>query len=165
MIGDFVRVNRDGLCIKKDTIVEIRSIDTDNNFPEKGLFGCASCRPLDGNQFNGGVWLDYLDPIPLTPEILEKNGFRHPHRPTTSDGCESFIDEEYVWGEEGKRNFTVVTITFYKGLSNGVRVLTKIETDCSHESGINMIHSCDIEYVHQLQHALRLCGIEKDIEL
>lgn len=98
--------------------------------------------------------------IPLTPEILEKNGFKR-----LDKGDEICIIGEYVWGDKGKRNFTAVRITCYKGLSSGVNMLTKIETDCSHESGINMVHSCDIECVHELQHSLRLCGIDKEIML
>ena len=101
-----------------------------------------------------------LFPIPISPEILEKNGFKQ-----IDKGGEVCITGEWWWGEEGKRNFTIVTITFYKGLNSGVRILTKIETDCSYESGINMIHSCDIESVHELQHALKLCGIEKEMVL
>jgi hypothetical protein len=50
--------------------------------------------------------IDMCVPIPLTPEILEKNGF------------------------------------------NG---------------GLDRIHHCHIKYVHQLQHALRLAGVEKDV--
>ena len=73
--GALARVNRDGLCIKKDTIVEVRAVDADDKLIEKGLIGSAHCRPLDDNQFEGGIWCEYLDPIPLTPEILEKNGF------------------------------------------------------------------------------------------
>lgn len=75
MIGDWVRVNRDGLCIKKNTAVRVMGIDGESKLKEKGLVGCAGCHPLDKNQFDGGIWIDYLDPIPLTPEILEKNGF------------------------------------------------------------------------------------------
>lgn len=104
--------------------------------------------------------IEVVEPIPLTPEILEKNGFKR-----VDEGGEICITGEYVWGNKGKRNFTAVRITFYKGLNSGVNLLTKIETDCSHESGINMIHSCDIEYAHELQHALLLCGIDKSIEL
>ena len=73
MVGDLLRVNRDGLCIKKDTIVQVRGIDGDNKFEKMGLIGCANCRPMDKKQFDGGIWIDYLSPIPLTPEILEKN--------------------------------------------------------------------------------------------
>lgn len=158
-IGDYFRVAKDNLCISKGTVVEIRGIDADNSFEEKNLKGCASCRPLDKYQFNGGIWVEHLEPIPLSAELLEKNGWRKINKNENSH-----VDGAYSWGDMGKRNFTDVTITFYKDLSGGVKILTKIETDCSHEIGINTVHNCDIEYVHQFQHAMRLCGIEKEIE-
>ena len=124
-VGDYIRVNRD-VCIKKGTIVEVRGIDADNRF--ENHTGCASCHPLDDNQFDGGIWCDYLDPIPLTAEILEKNF------PEPTDGL--------TWFQE--------------------------------EGGFNChtyVPKCEInafglfKYVHQLQNAIRLCGIEKTIEL
>ena len=99
-------------------------------------------------------------PIPLTVELLKANGFKKNEGWGTSKEYPT-----YVWGKEAKRNFTIVSVTFYEGLSNGVKFLVKIETDCSHDSGINSIHHCDIEYLHQLQHAVRLCGIDKEIIL
>lgn len=101
----------------------------------------------------------YIDPIPLTPEILEKNGFKK----TTPD--KYYPEPRYIWGIDSGRNGTIVTITIYEKPVHGVKVLTKIDTDCSHDCGINSIHNCDIEYVHQLQHALRLCGITKEIQI
>lgn len=74
-----------------------------------------------------------VEPIPLTAEILEKNGFVYNAIPF-ADGWEQF------------------GLTLYRG-GNGYRI------DC----GINV--SLIIDCVHQLQHALRLCGIEKEIEL
>lgn len=73
------------------------------------------------------------EPIPLTAEILEKNGFVYNAIP--------FVDG---WEQFG--------LTLYRG-GNGYRI------DC----GINV--SLIIDYVHQLQNALRLCGIEKEIKL
>ena len=106
MIGDLVRVNRDGLCIRKNTIVEIRGVDGDNKF--EGLVGCASCMPTDKWQLFGGIWCDYLEPIPLTPEILEKNGFRYNDAP--------FIQG---WEQFG--------LTLYRG-GNGYRINCGINT-------------------------------------
>lgn len=40
MIGDYLRINRDRLCIKKGTIVEVRGIDANASF--KNLIGCAT---------------------------------------------------------------------------------------------------------------------------
>ena len=79
------------------------------------------------------VPIEQLNPVPITPEILEKNGFVYNAIP--------FVDG---WEQFG--------LTLYRG-GNGYRI------DC----GINM--SIIIDYVHQLQRALRLCGIEKTIEL
>ena len=75
MVGDLLRVNKD-VCLKKGTIVEVRGIDADNRLPEKGLVGSVSCVAVgDPDRMSGGVWCEYLDPIPITPEILERNGF------------------------------------------------------------------------------------------
>lgn len=73
---------------------------------------------------------DRIDPIPLTEEILVKNGFKHsmPHNDWTNADCNFFL---------------------YEG-GNGFRVQN---TDIK------------LDYVHQFQHTLRLCGIEKEIEL
>lgn len=124
-VGDYIRVNRD-VCIKKGTIVEVRGTDADNRF--ENHIGCASCRPLDDNQFDGGIWLDYLDPIPLTAEILEKNF------PEPTDGLTWFPEE---------------------GGFNCHTYVPKCEINAF---GL-------FKYVHQLQNVLRLCGIEKTIEL
>lgn len=75
MVGDLLRVNKD-VCLKKGTIVEVRGIDADNRLPEKGLVGAVSCVAVgDPDRMSGGVWCEYLDPIPITPKILERNGF------------------------------------------------------------------------------------------
>lgn len=74
-----------------------------------------------------------IKPIPLTAEILEKNG--------------------WVNGQ------------FYsKILIGGWQIMN----DCEHiaarnEDGWSIDIPC--RFVHELQHALRLCGIEKEIEL
>lgn len=148
-IGDLLRVNRDGLCIKKGTVVTVRGIDGSNNFPEKGLYGVADCRPLDESQFQGGIWLDYLDPIPLTPEILEKNGFKYVSVIIVGTA-------EMRWVSEDTR--TEITIW--------------MDDTLPMEIVKNVYYEDEVSYtlpfpgtVHQLQHALRLCKIEKEIEL
>lgn len=100
-----------------------------------------------------------LEPIPITPVILEKNGFRF----VKADRM--FPADRYFWGVEGTRDGAIVEITFYNPDVHGVKVLTRIHTQSSHESGINSVHSCDIESVHELQNALRLCGIKKEIKI
>ena len=79
--------------------------------------------------------------IPLTPEILEKNGFVKVENTQTSTIIYSFRDTLF---RIGVFDFNHVTIDSYY-------------TDSS----------CDvfISSVHELQHALRLCGINKEIIL
>jgi hypothetical protein len=83
------------------------------------------------------VWVnaDNVEPIPLTPKILEKN------------------------------EIDTVFKTRYKGFyleyhtEVGMIMLYVYNNGSFQPTGI-----C-FKYVHQLQHALRLCGIEKEIEL
>lgn len=115
---------------------------------------------LKADNFYGGYEriLEEIEPIPLTPEILEKNGFKF----CEDDNCSL---PQYRWHKEGKRDGFSIEIIFYNPPISGVKVLTKINTECSHDCGVNSVHNCDIEYVHELQHALKLCGIEKEIIL
>ena len=78
MVGDLLRVNKD-VCLKKGTIVEVRGVDADNEFIEKGLKGCATCVNINDHCESGGIWVDFLEPIPLTSEILDKNFERKEH--------------------------------------------------------------------------------------
>lgn len=148
--GALARVNRDGLCIKKGTIVEVRAVDADDKLIEKGLIGSAHCRPLDDNQFEGGIWCEYLDPLPLTPEILEKNGFHY-----TNDHTLKGADTYVLRLEQHSFDFTItIKLNDYFALDSyddRVYRLAEIETGKWN--------------VHQLQHALRLCGIDKEITI
>jgi len=82
---------------------------------------------------------DEIEPIPITPEILEKNGFeRFPSSKIISySDCDITLDydgNEHVW--------------YFSA--------------CNDDVDISII---TISYVHELQHALRLCKIDKDIKL
>lgn len=98
---------------------------------------------------------------PLTAEILEKNGFKIVRGFGYSETYPT-----YGWGyHKGLRDFASVDVTFYDEPIGGVSRLVKMETVSKKDDGINSIHSCDIDSVHELQHALRLCGIDKTIIL
>lgn len=122
MIGDWVY----DTILKGNTKVEMLSLS--------GIKGDFHENVCDENTF---------EPIPLTPEILEKNGFGF----IKNDNTKSVWNGWWI----------------YKDLELGVCCLDRIQNwPCF----IN-IDDANIkcEYVHQLQHALRLCGIEKEIEL
>lgn len=97
---------------------------------------------VENDDFCGFV--DEIEPIPLTPEILEKNGFE-------DVGQDIYQYEEkpyYIWWESDRYRLGI-----YKDESD-------YEKECFGE-----VMRLPIIYVHELQHALRLCGIEKKIEL
>lgn len=91
-------------------------------------------------QINNGEDIDLAiegcyAPIPLTPEILEKNGF-------TKD---LDLDNVHYW-------FTLID--------------EHIRFSILHVRNVfQWLGPLDFKYVHELQHALRLCGIKKEIEL
>ena len=141
-IGNYLRVAKEGLCIKKGTIIKINGIDAENKFMEKGLVGVISCHPLDKYQFDGGIWLAYLEPIEITPEILEKNGWRLGKYSSATLEIENKI----------------VVLEFYES-GTQLRIFKEAEDEDL------QILDIRISGIHQLQNALTLCGIDKEIEL
>ena len=125
-IGDWVKVS-----IVHDHIVKAISI------AKNGVY-------FEHDGYEGFASMDKLSPIPLTTEILEKNGF---------DVSDPEV-KQYHFEEDGQRyHFSLRQMYNQKdGKPNGYSffafsVLTIID------------------YVHQLQHAIRLCQIDKTIEL
>ena len=94
--------------------------------------------------------IELLEPIPITHEILEKNGFRLKE--------ESDLHKKYIAGDE----LCIIVFYFYKETIYGVSTL--LECEHGFTGGLNQIHKCNLLHVHQLQHALKLCGITKNIE-
>ena len=111
-------------------------------------------RPAKIVYFNGSrVRIEYeevdsksLRPIPLTPEILEKNGF-------------SLKPDGWLWcKEKGIEDQNYIFIQFRKGCEE-VRLVE-----------LNFVNNVQSKferrrYVHELQHAMRMCNINKTIEL
>lgn len=107
---------------------------------------CTDPKPFRIEQIDGieelvygddGFFVDTADlqPIPLTVEILEKNGWKK------EDVFGSLIKYSFIGPidiETGGEMFRLSNNYFF----------------CSR-----------IHYVHELQHALRMCGVEKDITI
>lgn len=96
-----------------------------------------------GLLWNKVVTPPYLVPIPLTPEILEKNGFVQNPRSKSRRSHQICTDSVYISWWRGRLN--ILFKPFIGHSTNHVNV--------------------DGKYVHELQHALRICGIEKEIIL
>lgn len=118
MIGDWVISNKRG----KSEIVKVVSID-----------GGTNCCWLDVDCFSGLVDCEDIEPIPLTAEILEKNGFVFRE------------DDDTIYGEYYLHNQSTFAIKMFNGYLVGT---------CMGED-------LEFNYVHELQHVLRLCGLDK----
>lgn len=90
---------------------------------------------------------EFVSPIPLTAEILRKNGFEET---PTSD---LFI-EKNLWDKYAIELFP----------SEGSWILRITDKTNKYIDGCNRINLY-INYIHELQHAFKLCGIDKQIEL
>lgn len=116
MLGDIVQVNGEVFKVISISYFDIGISDNKKDFYHEHI--------------------DNLEPIPLTPEILEKNEFR---KQNNSSGVIR-LDTYWLGEEIGFRLHSLGTDYYQFGLAK-------------------------IRYVHELQHALRLCGIDKEIEI
>lgn len=93
---------------------------------------------------------EHIEPIPLTPEILEKNGFDAPKAKVWNDS--------WYWSN---RKDVALELRESFGLWY-MEIVTKEQ-----RSGLQSNRKLGIgfKYVHQLQHALRLAGVGKEIVL
>lgn len=114
MIGDWV--------YRPDCYSKVKEIR------ENGIIGLDHLRGIIG--------FEELEPIPLTPEILEKNGFveKSERRWVLSD---EYTGDEVLVLLEVAIGFAMATAGLAIGFQN----------------------------VHELQHLFKLCGIDKEIEL
>lgn len=143
MIGDWV-------CVYSNDRTETHPFRV-NEIVERGVY----------DSHKGFVEEKDIEPIPLTPEILEKNGFNLMHGFRYNETYPT-----YGWGDNTDKKYISVDVTFYDDEPiNEVMHLVKIYRNSIKEDGVDSIHSCDIDYVHELQHALKVCKIEKEIAL
>ena len=124
-IGDWVRYDRG------TDAVQIMGIYVRNN---------QECVVMSDSYFPDGVigFVEHISPIPLTPEILEKNGF------------EKLKDKSWVGHNHHcdiqQHGSSWTLLSNKRGFYRTIRF----------ES---------LEFVHELQHALRLAGVEKENEV
>lgn len=100
----------------------------------------------DGYITADGAITKMFESIPLTTEILEKNGFH-------KDLMYFYLnidDEKLLEFYTHEKRLRL----WFDGVDEWVKATIK-----------DLLFQCQCKYVHQLQHALRLCGIEKEIEI
>ncbi len=109
-----------------------------------------------------GTWIAEATPIILTKEILEENGFIK-----DADEDDREVSKYHLLVPTGiERISFTIQVSLFKEPICGVSTLVKCWGQTPpYNGGMNDIHLCSANYVHQLQHAMRLCGIEKEVEL
>ena len=138
MIGDYV--------IRKNVpqeILIVDAIDSIRNIVYLDLDGLGITEKLEN-----------IEPVAPTPNILVKNGF------------EKTLDEDDVecYRYYNRAADGYIKITLYDG-SDGDWRLEIVNYDKFIDNEIRYKNEFSFLKVHELQHALRLCGIEKTIEL
>lgn len=83
--------------------------------------------------------IDYFEPIPITAEILEKSGFAR----STSEFIVYHTDKVWISYDKPSETWSV----------------TMYINDFTSNLHANILH------IHQLQHILRLAGVDKEINL
>ena len=134
MIGDWVRPDQ---CMVPTTYCKIEGI-----YPD-GTVNLDKAERL--------FVLEELHPIPLTPEILEKNGFKDVVNPPYKERILHKVWDDYC-----------VEINVINKDVN-MRIMPLASRTMERRRGD--FYFPNPEYVHELQHALKLCRIEKEIKL
>lgn len=129
MLGDWVLLT--------DYPVRVISIARDGIYFED-RFGKGACS------------FDKIQPVPLTAEILEKNGFEKCNEDT--DGAIQYEFGSPALGIDIWINTKPCLLGAWRTWEGETKSYT-------------MVEELPINYVHELQHVLRLCGIEKEIVL
>ena len=153
MIGDFVFHEKHGNAI-------IETIDNDfGDNPSVKLIS-ENIKHKDGYKY-GYCWCDLNEifSIPLTTEILEKNGFHIngiPNSITSVKAIDDWSDDTYVWSRQETPDERMFVSVY---MDTSADFFVEVYCQYCHADGIH------VKYLHELQHALKLCGIGIEITL
>lgn len=153
MIGDWVNLNFDVDYKTRESIyapVQVASINKDGTIDVNCTFDISE-------SMQDGWDLKLIEPIELTEEILHKNGFKN-----------DILAQKSIIAE-GASNFSVILFSEDNRivLNNIDEYLNSFNNWSVHIDTEDMRTMCtaEITYVHELQHLLKLCKIEKEIVL
>lgn len=146
-IGDIVKVNEIGCALPKNAICKVASIDStlyDANRRFRGSVELIVEHDEDWYDTPFGLWCKNIDPIPLTPELLEKNNFKQEQHQKDSNS-EWYDFYHYDLG------INIVYEVAKKGIPFAVYLDGK--------------KLREIKYVHELQHILWALGLNAELKV
>lgn len=138
-IGDLVIVN-ENCSLEQGTIGKVSEVRSTPLYKENE--GSIGLKPISNDRWPYGVLCRNIDPIPLTPEILEKNGWKK-----RTEGWYFMMISKYMY----------LSVEF--GYENGIRVFLKRATDGLYVK-LNIANN-----VHELQHILWALGKDANLKI
>lgn len=141
-IGDLVMVSNDNCMIPKGALCEVVDIDSERACEDKkGLAGLLQTVREEW-EFSHGVWCNNIEGIPLTPKLLEKNGFKE---------------------EQHQKEGTSEWYDFYH-YDLGINIVYEVEENkfAAYLDGKKLR---EIEYAHELQHILWALGLNAELKV
>lgn len=144
-IGDLVRVCCN-CSLPEGTVCAVTEIDSETASRDKKGFVSLNF-PDDNDDGPCGVWCCNIEGIPLTPEILEKNGFEV----TYPGKCYN-----KQMGEHKRFLSRYLSIEY---------IDTEWEVSMNYDTLIDHVTLCSVRYVHELQHILWALGLDAEFKV
>lgn len=141
-IGDLVMVSNDNCMIPKGALCEVVAIDSERACEDKkGLAGLLQTVREEW-EFSHGVWCNNIEGIPLTPKLLEKNGFKEEQH--QKEGTSEWYD--------------------YYHYDLGINIVYEVEGNkfAAYLDGKKLR---EIQYAHELQHILWALGLNAELKV
>lgn len=143
-IGDLVMVSNDNCMIPKGALCEVVAIDSERECEdEKGIAGLLQTVREEW-EFSHGAWCNNIEGIPLTPELLKRNGFKE---------------------EQHQKEDTSEWHDFYHydlGINIVYEVAKKGNKFTVYLDGKKLR---EIKYIHELQHILWALGLNAELKV
>lgn len=141
-IGDLVMVGNDKCVIPKGALCEVVAIDSERACEDKKEIAGLLQTVREKWEFSHGVWCYNIEGIPLTPELLEKNGFKE---------------------EQHQKEGTSEWYDFYH-YDLGINIVYEVDGNkfAAYLDGKKLR---EIQYVHELQHILWVLGLNAELKI
>lgn len=141
-IGDIVQTNKDCM-FPKDTLCIVTEIHPDRQRNDKkGVVSLKAVNDEDDGPW--GAWCCNIEGIPLTPELLEKNGFKEEQH--QKDGTSEWYD--------------------YYHYDLGINVVYEVEEkESKFAVYLDGKKLREIQYAHELQHILWALGLNAELKV
>lgn len=161
ILGDLVMTNGAPLGTEQDVVYRVTSSDPSKTLKLNDgpvMKGVVRLENLEGVEFGDKgylfgdccAWVKDIVPVPITPEILEKNGWVKEEK----DGSVFSLSEAFMGGDEDDEdNYTCFQL-YYQTKKDGWVIDMRGEP-----------LKFEIHYIHELQHLFFGLGINHEMEV